>query len=516
VANAAGPDGYRIATPRQRPPLVLVTWAAAVALVLVAPIAWLVRRATEHGAGAFVDTLWRDRTLVLAIRSMSLAAAVTLASVVIGIAAAWLVARSDLIGRRTWSVALGLPLALPSYVTAWGWIGWRNELAGFGGAFVVLTTISYPYVYLPVLGALRRVDPAVEEVARSLGRRPVVVFLTVTLPQLRVAITGGALLVGLYVLSDFGAVSIMRYEALTHVIYRSYRSSFDRTPAAVLGLVLVAIALVVVLLSVRTQHRADRVGSGAVRPQPLVHLGVWRWPLTLAVAVILGLTFGVPARTASLWVHRGRSSADWGDLVDAAVTTLWIGALAAAITVVVALPLGLLSARYPGRLARGTTALAYAAHSLPGIVLALSLVFFGVRVATPLYQRTPMLLFAYLVLFLSLALGAVHHAISQTPPLLDDIARSLGRSQHQAWLAVTMRAAAPGVAVAAAMVCLAVMKELPATLLLRPIGTETLATKLWSHTDAASYAAAAPYAAAILVVAAIPTAVLSAVSAMKS
>jgi iron(III) transport system permease protein len=215
-------------------------------------------------------------------------------------------------------------------------------------------------------------------------------------------------------------------------------------------------------------------------------------------------------------VHRGRSSADWGDLVDAAVTTLWIGALAAAITVVVALPLGLLSARYPGRLARGTTALAYAAHSLPGIVLALSLVFFGVRVATPLYQRTPMLLFAYLVLFLSLALGAVHHAISQTPPLLDDIARSLGRSQHQAWLAVTMRAAAPGVAVAAAMVCLAVMKELPATLLLRPIGTETLATKLWSHTDAASYAAAAPYAAAILVVAAIPTAVLSAVSAMKS
>ncbi|MET0910896.1 MAG: ABC transporter permease subunit, partial [Ilumatobacteraceae bacterium] len=179
------------------------------------------------------------------------------------------------------------------------------------------------------------------------------------------------------------------------------------------------------------------------------------------------------------------------------------------ITVAVALPIAILSARYPSRLSRSVTGLAYAGHSLPGIVVGLAIVFFGIRLATPLYQRTPMLTFAYVVLFLSLALGAMHNAIAQAPIALDEVARSLGRTQRQAWMAVTLRLAAPGIGVAGALVCLAVMKELPATLLLRPIGTDTLATRLWSHTDASSYAAAAPYAMMIVLVAAIPTAILS-------
>jgi iron(III) transport system permease protein len=120
-----------------------------------------------------------------------------------------------------------------------------------------------------------------------------------------------------------------------------------------------------------------------------------------------------------------------------------------------------------------------------------------------------MLVFAYVVLFLSLALGAIHNAIAQAPPVLDDVARSLGRSQWRAWAAVTLRLSLPGIGVAAALVCLTVMKELPATLLLHPIGMETLATRLWSLTSGAAYAAAAPYAVTIVVVAAIPTAVLT-------
>ena len=498
------------------PPSLTVGGLVAGGVVLL-PLAYLLVRVTEGGWDATEATLLRLRTVELVGRSVGLAAAVTAASLALGIGGAWLVARTDLPGRRIWQVALGLPLALPSYVAAWAWIGLRPGFAGLTGAVVVLTTVSYPYVYLPVLAALERSDPAIEEVARSLGRSPAAVFLTVALRQVRISAAGGALLVGLYALSDFGAVSIMRYESLTHVIYSSYRASFDRTPAAVLGCVLVALTLVVVGVEARTRRgsRHARVGSGAPRPAPLVRLGGWRWPAVAGVAGVVGVSLGVPALSLAHWLRRGRSSADWSEVAEAATTTLAVAALAAVATLVVALPVGILSARYAGRLSRSVTGAAYAGHALPGIVVALSLVFFGVRYAGPLYQRTPMLVFAYVVLFLSLAIGAVHGSVAQAPPVLDDVARSLGRTQAGAWRAVTLRLAAPGIAAGAALVFLTAMKELPATLLLRPIGMDTLATRLWRHTSAASFAAAAPYAAAIVLLAAVPTAVLAGLGARR-
>jgi len=456
-------------------------------------------------------TLWRARTLELVGRSLWLALTVTVATLVIGIGAAWLVSRTDLPGRRVWRVALGLPLALPSYVAAWAWLALRPEMAGFNGAWLVLTSVSFPYVYLPVLASLRRSDPALEEVARSLGRGPLRVFLTVTLRQVRIAAAGGALLVGLYALSDFGAVSIMRYPSLTHVIYTSYRASFDRTPAAVLGLVLAALAVVVVLVDARTRgnERVARVGAGAARETAAVRLGPWRWPAAGGLAAVLAVSIGVPLWSLTTWLERGRSTADWNEVGDATVSTLSVSALAALATILLAIPVGILSARHAGRLSRSVTAAAYAGHALPGIVVALSLVFFGVRLATSLYQTTAMLVFAYVVLFLSLAIGAVHGSVAQAPPVLEDVARSLGRTQAGAWRSITIRLAMPGIGAGAALVFLTVMKELPATLLLRPIGVDTLATRLWSLTGNASFAAAAPYAAAIIVLAAVPTALLT-------
>ena len=344
-----------------------------------------------------------------------------------------------------------------------------------------------------------------------LGRPPLAVFLHVTLRQARTAAIGGALLVGLYALSDFGAVSIMRYQSLTQAIYRSYRSSFDRTPAAVLGLLLVAIALVVLVVQRRVagNDQVARSSGGTPRRPAVVTLGPWRWPVLGGLTAVVALSLGVPAWSLVYWLQRGTSTTDWATLADATVTTFWIAALAAVVTVVIAIPVGVLSARHSGRLSRWATNSAYAAHALPGIVIALSLVFFGVRFVTPLYQRIPMLLFAYVVLFLSLAIGAVHNSVAQAPPSLDEMSRTLGRGQWATWREVTLRLAAPGLAAAALLVFLTVMKELPATLLLRPIGVDTLATRLWGYTDAASFAAAAPYAAAIVALAAVPAAVLT-------
>lgn len=489
----------------------MVAGAAVAVAAVTLPVFYLAVRATERGLAPVKATLMRRVTLELALRSISLALAVTAASLVIGVSTAWIVTRTDVPLRRFWAVTVSLPLAVPSYVAAWAWVGMVPRMDGFFGALVVLTSVAYPFVHLPVSAALRRADPGLEDAARLLGRTPLVVFLTVTLRQSRTAAIGGSLLVGLYTLSDFGAVSIMRYQTLTQAIYRSYRSSFDRTPAAVLGCLLVGMTVVVLLLQRRVagSERVSRTGTGTQRAPATVELGRWRVPTALGLVALVGLSLGVPAWSLTYWLRRGTSSTDWATLIDAAFTTAWIAAVAAALTVLLAIPVAVLGARHPGLLARTSTDAAYAAHALPGIVVALSIVFFGIRFAAPLYQRTPMLLFAYVVLFLSLAVGSIHNSLAQAPPSLDEMARTLGRGQWATWFEVTLRLAAPGLGAAALLVFLTVMKELPATLLLRPIGVDTLATRLWGYTDAASYAAAAPYAALIVLLAAAPAALLS-------
>ncbi len=266
-------------------PIVVVP-AALVAVLTALPLWYLAVQAFSEGLAEVVDELWRRRTLDLALRSVGLAVVVTGAALVVGIAGAFLVTRTDLPGRRVWRVVLALPLSLPSYVTAFAWISWRPSLAGFWGAALVLTSVSYPFVYLPVAAALRRLDATHEEVARSLGRTPTQVAFGLTLRQVRPAATAGALLVALYVLADFGAVATMRFESFTWVIYGAYRAGFNPTRAAVLSLVLVALSLVLVYgeSKARGAGTAARVGGGAGRRPMTVHLGPLRWPALAVVA----------------------------------------------------------------------------------------------------------------------------------------------------------------------------------------------------------------------------------------
>jgi iron(III) transport system permease protein len=489
----------------------------AVGLVAVAvaalPLAYLVLRAGERGWSNALEVLGRPATLTLVWRSVELAVVVTAGCVVLGVGLAWLVAGTDLPGRRIWQVVLAVPLALPSYVAAWGWIGWFPDLGGRWGAALVLVTISYPYVYLPTLAALRRCDPALGDVARTLGRGRFDTFLHVTLPQVRLAVVGGALLVGLYVLSDFGAVATMRHQVLTHAIFRSYRASFDRTTAAVLGCVLAALAVAVAVVATRVDRRSagPRSARGGLRTTAPVRLGRWRWPaVAVPVAVVL-VAIGVPARGLRQWASQGEWAPDWSELLPAGLNTVQVASLGAVAVVALGLPLAFLVVRHPGPVAGAATAAAYAGHALPGVVVGLSVVFFGIRALPSLYQRLPMLVLAYVVLFLSLALGVLGAAVAQLPPALEDVSRTLGRGPVATWWAVTCRLVAPGVGIAVILVFLTVMKELPATLFLRPTEYDTLATRLWDHTSSLSRSRAVPYAVAIVVLAALPAALLGAV-----
>lgn len=491
-------------------PLSLTAPAVVVAAIALLPVGYLAVRTGEAGMERIVSILERERTLVLVARSLALAAAVTTLSVLVGTALAVLTVRSSVPGRRLLAATAALPLAIPSYVAAFAWISAWSGAAGALGAILVLTLCCYPYVYLPVAAALRRADPAVEEAARALGRTPRQAFLEVTVRRVSPAAAAGALLVALYTLSDFGAVSILRYDVFTRVIHTSYQASFDRTPAAVLGLFLVVITVAISAGEAAVRRRdVASVGRGVAREPERWHLGAWRWPAAGLAGVVVVLALVFPLASLGYWFVTGLSGGlDLGRLAASALSTAWLALLGALACMLGAVPVGILAARHRSRLTTFVEQATYAGHALPGLVVALSLVFFGIRVVPWLYQRTPFLVLAYVVLFLPQAIGTVRASVALSSVRAEEVARSLGLSSFQVIRRVTLPLSAPAIGAGAALVLLTCMKELPATLLLRPTGVDTLATSLWTHTGVGAYGAAAPYGLALVALAVVPTLVL--------
>ena len=496
-----------------RPPRALLLAGVVTAVVSLIPLAYLIIRVAEAGLSRVIDVLLRARTLETIATSVGLVVVVVLACLIIGIPTAWLVARSNIPLRRMWLVLVALPLAIPSYVAAYAWISQFPAMSGFWAAALLLTLVSTPYVVLPVTASFRSADPALEEVARSLGRGPLRAFATTTLPQSWPAAAGGALLVALYVLSDFGAVALLRVDAFTRVIYASYRASFDRVSAAVLALVLVALAALLVMAErrIRGRTRRWRVATGTQRnPEPVALRGLARVGALAWLSVLTILALGVPLVSLVLRMLEGsRTPLVFSELIAAALTSAGVALAGAVLAVLLALPVGILAARYRTRSVRTIETASYSGHALPAVVVGLSLVFLTLAVLPGIYQTVFVLAFAYAVLFLPKAIGATRSATASVPPVLEQTARTLGRGPLRAWSETTLRLTLPGIAAGGLLVLLTAMKELPATLMLRPTGLDTLATELWSRTEVAAYGAGAPYAIALVAIAAIPAWLLS-------
>ena len=510
IRGAVARAGARRA--RRRPPLLLAAAALAVVGLVCLPLAYLVLRVAQGGADAW-SVLGRHRILELVGQTALLVVLVTTAALLVGVSLAWLVTRSDLPGRRFWAVAAGLPLVIPSYVAAlillaaFGPRGFLQQIleAPFGvervpeiygllGAVLALAISTYPYVYLLAVAAFRELDPALEEASRSLGRSRAQTFRRVTLPVLRPSLGAGALLVALYTLSDFGAVSLMQYSSLTRAIFLQYRSLFDRTPAAVLSLVLVLLTVVVLVLEAYSRGRAryHRPSPGTARAPQRVRLGGWRWPALAYCAGVIGFALALPLAVIGYWLERALSlDRDLGGVWGPALSSVAVSALAAGAALAAALPVALLATRYRSRRTRALERLAYSSNALPGIVIALSLVFFAANYAGFVYQTLALLVFAYVVRFFPQAVAGTHSALLRVDPRLEEAARGLGKSPRRAFATVTAPLVAPGLLAGAALVFLSTMKELPATLLLAPIGFETLATEVWTATTVASYSRAA-------------------------
>jgi iron(III) transport system permease protein len=490
--------------------LALALIACAVASI---PLVYLVVRAGSGGLDAAITVLFRPRVPQLLLNTVTLATAVTGTCVLIGVPTAFLLARARLPLRRLWAVLAALPLAVPSYLAAYGWLATAPALHGFWASWLVLTLVSVPYVTLPVAAALRAGTTGLDDVARTLGRGPWRAFWLGTWPQIRPATLAGALLVCLYVLSEFGAVSLFRFPVLTTAIQQAYGASFNRSYAAILATVLVLLAILVVLGEQAARGRAARrFGSVAgMARQRVIRLKNWTAPAIALLAVVPALAVGLPVAVlfARLLEAETLRALDVADLGQATLNTLALSAGGALIALLLALPIGVLAARYRGRLVRAVESIGYLALGLPGIVVGLSLVFFSLSVLPGLYQTALVLAFAYGVLFMPKAIGAIRSSTAQVPTSLEDVSRTLGYGKLQTWWLVTARLARPGIAAGGLLVAVTAMKELPATLLLRPTGTDTLAIELWARTDVSAYGAAAPYAATLILVAAVPAFLLS-------
>ena len=494
-----------------KPPTWLTTLAILAVATVAIPLVYLGVRASEVPPSDVVDILARPLVGELLLNTIGLSVAVSATAIAMGTAIATIVTRLRIGAARTWLLVSALPLAVPSYLASYGWLVLVPSLNGFWPSWALLSAVTIPYVTLPVAAVLRGTSADGEAVARTLGFGPTQAFWKVTWPQVRPAAIAGGLLVFLYTLSDFGLVAMLRFQTLTWGVQQAYAASFDRSQAAVLALLLVIIAVIVVA--------AERGARGSLTRSTAIHST--KEPLTPVVRVLFTALVAVPPVVGVLIPLIGLGgrlaeattlrSINVERLAEATTTTIGVSLAAAVVALALALPIAALAARYKARWIPTLEGAGYLSNGLPGIVVGLSLVFFSLSVIPALYQTVVVLVFAYAVLFMPKALGTTRASIEGVSLDLVNVARTLGASRLQAWWRVTVPLALPGIGIGALLVAITTMKELPATLLLRPLGSSTLATELWSRTAAGEFGAAAPYAAVLVLVAAIPAMILSGV-----
>ena len=471
--------------------------AVLVSLFALLPLGFVIWVAWQTGWDTAAPLIFRSRVGELLVNTVLLVAITVPLCGTLALALAWLTERTDLPGARTWAWLAVAPLAVPAFVHSYAWMTVTPGLHGLLGGVLVSVIAYFPFMYLPLSAALRRLDPGMEDTAASLGLGPWAVFFRVVLPQLRLALCGGALLVGLHLLAEYGLFVMIRFDTFTTAIVDQFQSTYNGPAANMLAGVLVVCCFGLLGLEsgLRGHERYARVGTGAARMPMRSRLGrytVWAWMLPCVTSL---MALGVPLFTLARWLIAGGAAVWHLDVIGPALGQTLVWALAGGVlTTVVSVPMAWLSIRKPGKLQRALEACNYMVGSLPGVVVALALVTITVRVALPLYQTVATILLAYMLMFLPRAMVSLRAGIAQAPVELEHAARSLGRTPTQALWSITLRLAAPGAAAGMAMVSLGITNELTATLLLAPTGTQTLATAFWAFSSEIDYAAAAPYA----------------------
>jgi iron(III) transport system permease protein len=521
----------------------LSPWAAAVTLVaaiLAVPILAVLSSLARPRLEVW-EHLWRTQLGELITNTLFLLVGVGAATLTLGTALAWLVVGFRFPGRALFEWALMLPLAVPAYVIGFAFLGlfdyagpvqsalrrelgeWAQlpDIRSYGGVVTVMTLVFYPYVYLLARDAFREQGAATLETARSLGHTPLRVFWKVLLPMARPSLVAGVSLAMMEALADFGTVATFGYRTLTEAIYRVWLGMFERDAAVQLASVLLLFAALLLTLERGLRGRArfvqsHRRGPG-ITPTPLSG-----WPAgaaTLTCALVLGVAFVLPVAQLLVWTREADVGGHlpFGRLL---ANTLVLASLAAAITGVLALVLVYAARLRPSPTVRTLTRFVSMGYALPGSVIAVGVLgpvavldhllvsaleqLLGHPLGLVLTGSIAALVYAYVVRFLAVSYQTLDASLAKIPGTFDDAARSLGTSVLGTLRRVHLPLVRGGVLTALVLVFVETMKEMPATLLLRPFGFDTLAVGVWELTSESLWADAAVPALAIVAAGLLP------------
>jgi iron(III) transport system permease protein len=510
--------------------------AAAIAATLASPLL-VVLASWRHPAGDVWMHLWRTQLLELVLNTLVLAVGVGVGTLIVGAGLAWLVAAFEFPGRRLFEWALVLPLAMPAYVIGFAFLALFDfagpvqsmlrrlagpdirlpELRSGWGVVIMMTLVFYPYVYVVARVAFREHGAAALEVARSLGHSPARAFAAVMLPLARPSLAAGVALAIMEALADFGTVSTFGYRTLTEAVYRVWTGMFDRVAAT-------QVASVLTVLLLERALRGGRRFTGGVRRG-----GLPRMPLrggravgaVAACSAVLTLAFVLPVGELIVWAAdvgpAERATRGFAGLVT---STFVLAAGSALLVCTLALVLAYARRLRPSRTATVAAQFSSLGYALPGAVIAVGVLApiawldgvlaavaewtLGHRVGLVLTGSTAAVLFAYAVRFVAVGYQTTDAALARIPPSLDEAARSLGVSMRAVLRRVHVPLMRGGMLSALTLIWVETIKELPATLLLRPFGIKTLAIEVWERTSESLWAEAALPALAIVAVGLVP------------
>lgn len=489
-----------IGTIRRPPPLIWVV-GVCVAVIALIPAMYTVVRAIEAIGNTPLPPSKMLQSFI--INTVLLASGTALLSGIIGISQALLIERTTLFGRSVWRIIAALPLAIPPYVLGIcvlalfrprgiveKWLHTAvalpydtlpfHNIFGVWGSVVVLALSISPYVYLPVAAVLRQGSNHLSEMAQLSGAKWYTQLRHVTLPIIAPAAGGGMLLCMLYALADFGVPALLRLPTFSTAIYGQFTGQINRGGAALLSLPLILVTIVLIVIEERLAGRGGVQINRSWRPYVPHALGRWHWLAQWGLTTVSVAAIGLPIGTLLFWVSQASSANTivWATLIQTGISNLLFVSIVASVTTCVAIAPALLLRR-GGMLGVILTRCSQAGYALPGVVVALSVVLVVNRGFSALAGSLIPLVFAYMIRFLPQAVQSLDAAFMQIAPAIEDAGRSLGRSTTSVLQRIMLPLATPGIRAGWALLFLSMIKELPATLLLRPAGFDTLAVRIW-------------------------------------
>ena len=480
-------------------------------IVIIAPLVYLIFKSVNADSNIW-EWIFRWQTLLIVIRTLTLVATVSIISLIIALPLSILTTKTDLPFKFFFTILHALPLVIPSYVGAYLFmtafspkglfykfisnyfeINSIPNLYGFWGAVIVLSLLNFPYLFLTLRASLIRIDPEIEESAKLLGLNDFSIIYKIIIPQLKPAIFSGILLISLYTLSDFGAVSLLRFKTFTWAIFLEYETGGSHSAAILsVGLFIIAMKLIIFESLVNRNFRYHAIKSVGQKTPLILKLKKLKIPAVLLCLIVFSFSLLVPISVLSFWLIRGIY---YGEIVSVdylpIFNSVYISMLTTVTVILFAIPLSFLAIRHKSILGQALERLSFIGFALPTISVSLGLVYIGARIGSPIYQSTFMLITGCLILCLPVALGPIKSRLLQINPNLEDAGKTLGYSNLMSTFRITIPILTPGLFMSSSLVFFVTMKELPAVLFLSPLNFPTLSTRIWSYTSEAFFAKAA-------------------------